>query len=309
MIKVSVVIPAYNRARLLAETILSALEQTLADREIIVVDDGSTDDTSEVVKTFQDRVIYIRQPNSGPAKARNTGLRMAKGKYVAFLDSDDLWLPEKLELQYRLIEQNLNLGLIFTDVMWFSNGQVMLPTLREKYQLHTGQVFEKLLFDNWIATSSVLVRRECLDKVGGFDEDPQIMYVEDWNLWIRLAHRYQFAMVDKVLVKRRYHQNRLGLVNPEKQFKAILYNLEKLRRSYPELKNKAELFSQKYYQIGFQRGYEDLNVFEPQKARSKFALALRHKKDLKVLFFYLLTFLPQEFLKVGKRMVKLFKSR
>jgi glycosyltransferase involved in cell wall biosynthesis len=309
MSKISVIIPTYNRAELLAETLLSALEQTLADREIIVVDDGSTDRTSEVAKTFQDRIIYLRQPNSGPAKARNAGIRLAKGKYIAFLDSDDLWLPEKLELQYRFLEQTASIGLVFTDVMWFSNGQVLLPSLRERYQLYSGQVFEKLLFDNWIATSSVLVRRECLEEVGGFDEDPQIMYVEDWNLWIRLARQYQFALVDKVLVKRRYHPHRLGLTNPEKQFKAILYNLEKLRRLYPELEEKSELFDQKYYQIGFQRGYEDLNVIQPKRARPKLALALKHKKNLKTIFYYLLTFMPAPLLKAGKSLVRIWKRK
>ncbi len=309
MNKISVVIPTYNRAELLAETILSALEQTWDDREIIVVDDGSTDRTSEAVKAFQDRIIYIRQPNSGPAKARNAGIRLAKGKYIAFLDSDDLWLPEKLELQCRLLEQDPSIGVVFTDVMWFSNGQVVISSLKERYQLHSGQIFERLLFDNWIATSSVLVRRECLEQVGGFDEDPQIMYVEDWNLWTRLARQYQFALVDKVLVKRRYHPHRLGLTNPERQFKAILYNLEKLRRLFPELKEKAELFDQKYYQISFQRGYEDLNVLQPKRARPKLALALKHKKDFKTVFYYLLTFMPAQFLKTGKSLVRILKGK
>ena len=303
--KVSVVIPTYNRAHLIAETIISALEQGLADKEIIVVDDGSTDDTSEVVKAFQDQVIYIRQANSGPARARNTGIRMARGNYIAFLDSDDIWLPEKLELQYQALRQNPNQGLVFSDVMWFSNGQVMVPSLREKYQLHTGNVFEKLLFDNWIATSSVVVKKECLEEVGGFDEDPQIMFVEDWNLWIRLAKKFPFGMVDKVLVKRRYHPNRLGLVNPERQFKAIFYNLEKLQQNYPELKHKTDLFSQKFYQISFQRGYEDLTSFKAGPAREKFVIALKHKKEPRAVFYYLLTFMPQAVLKLLRKLKRM----
>lgn len=306
---VSVVIPTYNRANLIVETIVSALGQSFSDREIIVVDDGSTDHTPEVLKPFEDQIIYIRQPNSGPAKARNTGIRMAKGKYIAFLDSDDLWLPEKLELQYQALEQNPQQGLVFTDVMWFSDGEVMVPSLRERYQLHTGEVFEKLLFDNWIATSSVLVKKECLEQVGGFDEDPRITFVEDWNLWIRLARHYQFGMVEKALVKRRYHPHRLGLTNPEKQFKAIFYNLGKLQKLHPELKEKADLFNQKYYQISFQRGFEDLNCLESEKARHKFALAWKHKKNLKALLFYLLTYLPKNFLRLGKKIIKIGKVR
>jgi glycosyltransferase involved in cell wall biosynthesis len=307
--KVSIIIPTYNRAHLIAETILSALEQSLADREIIVVDDGSTDETSEVLRTFEDKVIYIRQANSGPAKARNTGIRMARGKYIAFLDSDDIWLPEKLELQCQALQQNHSQGLVFTDVMWFSNGQVIVPSLREKYQLHTGNVFEKLLFDNWIATSSVVVKKECLEEVGGFDEDPQIMFVEDWNLWIRLAKKFPFGMVDKVLVKRRYHPNRLGLVNPERQFKAIFYNLEKLQRSYPELRNKVDLFGQKYYQISFQRGCEDLTSFKAGPAREKFIMALKHKKEPRAMFYYLLTFMPKTVLKFIKRLKRAFRPK
>jgi glycosyltransferase involved in cell wall biosynthesis len=307
--KVSVIIPTYNRAHLIAETILSALEQSLADREIIVVDDGSTDETSEVLRTFEDKVIYIRQANSGPAKARNTGIRMARGKYIAFLDSDDIWLPEKLELQNHTLEHNSHQGLVFTDVMWFSNGQVMVPSLRDKYQLHTGDVFEKLLFDNWIATSSVLVKRECLEEVGGFDEDPQIMFVEDWNLWIRLAKRFKFGMVDRVLVKRRYHPNRLGLANPERQFKAIFYNLEKLQKIYPELRYKADLFSQKFYQISFQRGYEDMTSFKAGQAREKFVLALKHKRSPRAIFYYLLTYMPKVVLKFLRKLKRVARPK
>lgn len=309
MVKVSVIIPTYNRADLISETITSALQQTLKDKEVVIVDDGSTDNTSEVVREFQDRVIYIRQPNSGPAKARNTGIRMAKGRLIAFLDSDDLWLPDKLELQYHAFQQNPNQGLIYTDVMWFSNGEIIVPTLREKYQFHTGEVFEKLLFDNWIATSSVLVRKDCLEEAGGFDEDPQIMFVEDWNLWIRLARRHPFGMVDRVLVKRRYHPHRLGLENPERQFKAIFYNLEKLQKLYPELRQKAGLFNQKYYQISFQRGFEDLAGLKPKKARHKFALAWKHKKNPQTLFFYLLTYLPKNILALIKKLFRATKSK
>lgn len=308
MTKISVVIPTYNRASLIGETILSALGQSLVEKEIIVVDDGSSDDTSEVVKEFGDQIIYIRQPNSGPARARNIGIRMAKGQYIAFLDSDDLWLPDKLELQVQTFQHSPQLGLIFTDVMWFSGREVMVPSLKEKYQLHTGHVYEKLLFDNWIATSSVLVKKECLDQVGGFDEDPQIMFVEDWNLWIRLAKHFQFGMVDRVLVKRRYHPHRLGLANPERQFQAIFYNLEKLQKLHPELKEKAALFSQKYYQLSFQRGFEDLSSMQSQKARHKFALAWKHKKNLKTLFFYLLTYLPKNLLRMGKKTIKITKA-
>jgi glycosyltransferase involved in cell wall biosynthesis len=307
--KVSVIIPTYNRANLIAETIESVLRQTLEDREVIVVDDGSTDKTAQEVEKFADRIIHVRQPNSGAAKARKTGIRMARGEYIAFLDSDDLWLPEKLELQYQAVVQSPLQGLNFTDVMWFTDSEVMIPSLRDKYQLHTGEVFEKLLFDNWIATSSVLVRKECLEEAGGFDEDPRVVYVEDWNLWIRLARRHQFGMVDKVLVKRRYHPNRLGLENPEKQFKAIFYNLEKLQKIFPELEEKAALFKQKYYQISFQRGYEDLSSFKSGQARNKFALAWRHKKNLKTLFFYLLTYLPKDILKLGKKSSRIAKIR
>jgi hypothetical protein len=116
-------------------------------------------------------------------------------------------------------------------------------------------------------------------------------------------------MVDKVLVKRRYHPNRLGLVNPERQFKAIFYNLEKLQKHYPELQHKADLFSQKFYQISFQRGYEDLASLKAGHAREKFVIALKHRREPRAVFYYLLTFMPQTVLKFLRKLKRVAKPK
>src|SRR3990170_2838516 len=117
MPKVSVIIPTYNREKYIVETLQSVFAQTFTDYEVIVIDDGSTDNTADVLRPYLDRIVYIRKPNGGQGSARNVGIKVAKGEYIAFLDSDDLWMPEKLELQVKYLDNNKDAGLVFTDYL------------------------------------------------------------------------------------------------------------------------------------------------------------------------------------------------
>ena len=201
MPRVSVVIPAYNAERYLRETLDSVLAQTYRDLEVLVVDDGSTDTTRDVVRSYGEPVRCIEQENAGPSPARNRGIREARGDLVAFVDSDDLWLPEKLAEQVPLFDDAGRVGLVYCHVARVdASGR---PVGTPQAPKPKGDVFDQFLFRNHCGTSGAVVRRECFDRCGVFPED--MVWAEDWHLWLRIARHYAFQAVDRVLVHHRVH--------------------------------------------------------------------------------------------------------
>jgi glycosyltransferase involved in cell wall biosynthesis len=203
---VSIIIPAYNGEKFLPRSIGSVLAQTFTDWELIVVDDGSTDGTKKVVEEFikkDHRIFYYYEENSGgPAKPKNTAWRYVRGEYVAYLDQDDEWLPEKLEKQVALFkESGQDVGLVGCDVFLArDNGKIF-----GKYTTQRSNVFPTLLERNYIySNSSVMIRRDTIEKVGSRDEC--LKYAEDWDMWIRIAKNgYNFAFVSDPLLKYYFH--------------------------------------------------------------------------------------------------------
>lgn len=204
-IGVSVVIPSYNYGRFIAEAIRSALGQTLVPSEIIVVDDGSVDDTAMVVAGFGEGVRYIRQENSGVCVARNRGVAESTGELIAFLDADDIWEPTKLEKQSAVFARDEHIGLVHCGMREFENDT------GETIAMHTegleGDVADELLL--WekpavnVSGSAIIVSRESFDAVGGFD--PRQKCGEDWDLCYRIARRYRVGFVVEPLVNYRRH--------------------------------------------------------------------------------------------------------
>ncbi len=185
MPRVSVIIPAYNYARFLPQAIDSALAQTYADREIIVVDDGSTDETPDVARRYDGRIRYHRQANRGLSGARNTGARLAQGQLLAFLDADDLWDAQKLARQTDILQHEPAVGLV-SHLMRFIDvpGNV---TPGQKPGVAPGETLTELIERGTAAPSSFLARRTCYEEVGGFDE--QLTAMEDLDFCLRLAGR------------------------------------------------------------------------------------------------------------------------
>ena len=182
MLKISVVIPAYNAAPFIAMTVRSALQQTYQDLEVIVVDDGSSDGTAACLEEFGDRIRVIRQANAGVARARNAGVALATGSWIAFLDADDLWLPNKLELQMASTTAPLSYTNRFNI-----GARGGLPVVQsDSTPMREGDVFMPLLLEgNFITNSSVLIRRDVFEASGGFESS--VSPAEDWDLWLRLA--------------------------------------------------------------------------------------------------------------------------
>jgi len=198
--RVSVVIPTYNRAGLLVTALKSAFSQTYEDLEIIVADDGSTDDTREVLKGLQRPISCIRLEHSGhPGRVRNAALRVARGEYVAFLDSDDQWLPTKLQRQTAVLDRRKDVGLVCANALVApGSGDTLKHYLRED-QGKSGHVLRQLLEDNFIITSTALIRRSLLTQTGLFCEDPRVRTAEDYDLWLRVAASSEIAYLPEPL--------------------------------------------------------------------------------------------------------------
>jgi glycosyltransferase involved in cell wall biosynthesis len=201
---VSVVIPAYNRAAYLAEAIDSVLAQTYAPTEIIVVDDGSADDTADVAAAYGPRVTLLRQANAGVSTARNTGVARANGEFIALLDSDDRWLPEKLTLQLPLFDDE-RVGLVHGAIRCFhqSDGAV----LDEQFPGERSDVHDLLAFHG-LCTQTLVFRRRIFDEAGPFD--PTFKMAEDWEWTIRAAARCEVRGVPQVVAENRIHDAQLS---------------------------------------------------------------------------------------------------
>ncbi len=201
---ISVIIPTHNRAAMCREAAQSVLKQSYRALEVIVVDDGSTDDTA--ARLLDLNLRYIRQENAGPSRARNRGLAEAKGDWICFLDSDDLWTRRKLEFQVPFTLEG-NFKISFTNERWSMNGRHMNP--HKKHAKYGGQIFHQCLSLCLISPSSVMIHRSVFESLGQWDEN--MWMCEDYELWLRFADRFPFGFLDKkLLIKRGGHAGQLS---------------------------------------------------------------------------------------------------
>ncbi len=209
----SVIIPTYNRSSFLGEAIQSVLDQEFFrahpdfSYEIIVVDDGSTDNTKQVISSFGKRVNYHYQKHKGVSVARNLGLELAQGDYIAFLDSDDLWKKEKIGVQLSFLRAFPQAKVCYTDEVWIRRGIYVNP--KKKHQKYSGWIFDKVLPLCLISLSSALFRREVFEEIGKFDEN--LPACEDYDFGIRLAQKYPVYFLPQALIlKRGGHPDQLS---------------------------------------------------------------------------------------------------
>jgi len=297
---VSVIIPTYNRAHFLGETIQSVLNQTYQDFEIIIVDDGSTDKTEELVKSFSDgRLRYIKLgKNTGSSAApRNAGLKVASGKYIALLDSDDTWLPKKLELEVEVFDTHPSVGLIYADYTYFGSRDGPKKTGFEGVPLVSGYGLKNLFLSGMqyiIATCTVLVRKSCLEKVGLFDES---MIQCDLDMWLRIAAHFEIDYINTPLAKYRLHKRdtRLGA---ERSIWGLIALQTKCIESNKLLLNKVDLKTMRKCLHRKFRGWATwfLGNSTPPETRELCREYIRlYPYDPFAYVFWLLTFLPSLF--------------
>ncbi len=201
----SVIIPVYNCERYIAEAVESVLAQSYRDYEIIVVDDGSTDGTRRALEPYMGAIRYIYQENRGEPAARNNGIRNSDCEFIAFLDADDLWLPEKLELQMDYLHRHSDCGLVYTDMKIFDERGIIEESVKvcKNLDLPSGWIFERLFGETLFQTSSVVFRKACVDRVGPFDES--LLIGCDYDMWLRIARHFKMGYIDRPLVMYRQH--------------------------------------------------------------------------------------------------------
>jgi len=230
MPKVSIIIPTYNRDKFITRALESVFNQTFHDYEIIVVDDGSTDNTPEILKKYDGKIRTIRQNNQGISKSRNLGISQSNGKYIAFLDSDDYWVPEKLEEQVKILDSHPNVGIVYARMPIVNEQGAQVGM---KPAGISGKNFKELL-EVWgdLPTSSIMIRKECFDKAGVFDTSLATM--EDIDMWIRIAKNYDlYEIENKVLAYYHRHEGQITK-NKIKVFDGYVKIYTKILKIYPE---------------------------------------------------------------------------
>ena len=203
----SVIIPTYNRGWILKEAVESVLAQDFTDYELIVVDDGSTDDTGDILAGYGCNIMVLRQTNRGVSAARNRGIAAARAQLVALLDSDDLWLPQKLTRQVDFFKIKPEALICQTEETWVRNGVRVNP--KKRHHKFSGMIFEASLALCLVSPSAVMIRRELFDYVGLFDES--LPACEDYDLWLRISCRYPVYLIDEpLIIKRGGHADQLS---------------------------------------------------------------------------------------------------
>ncbi|GAB2929842.1 hypothetical protein GCM10027181_30980 [Rheinheimera gaetbuli] len=297
---VSVIIPCYNNAAMLSSAITSVLTQDYANIEVIVIDDGSTDDSISVLSQFGDKITLIQQTNQGPAAARNAGLQAAAGEYIAFNDSDDLWLPGKLTEQVSYLQQHPNVGLCYCGwTEWdgttalanvTANLVDVAPVIAPKQPGSEGWLYLDLLKESVIHTITAVLRREVIDNVGMFNTDYRIG--EDHDFWLRVSQKYRIAKLNRVYAL--YRNNPASITKKVQDKNYSLLVLESAVAHYGIASPCGEKIAPKTLNtyLGdrhFNYGYNAMLGGKPDKAKVSFTGCIRHKYKLpKAIAFWLI---------------------
>ncbi len=270
---VSVVITAYNSGQWISLTLQSVLDQARPANEVIVVDDGSTDNTAKVVRKYADRVRYVPQDRRGQPAARNRGIRAAGGHWIAFCDADDLWHRRKLEAQIGLLQSH-PYAWVACDAGWIdldgNPAEVSAPQMRQ------GDVLEPLFLGNFIKSATPLVRRDVFEQVGYFEEAPEARIGEDWDMWLRIAARYPLGVVPQRLTTVRLHPESMLARTPlAEKAEGLQAVVERAIAREPE--RLARLKGRASAAIWYVAGVEAVRAMRYDEARSYFKKALKNR--------------------------------
>lgn len=295
--KVSVIIPAYNKYELTVKAIESVLNQTYVNIETIVVDDGSIDNTKEILKSFKNKIRYIYKENEGACSARNVGINQSSGEYVALLDCDDIYYPEKLTKSVEYLEANPDYGFVSTNAYLIDANDKAVSVFSNSHQKRSGWIASKLIFNNLICNSTVVVRRNCFRKVGYFDE--KIFIPADWDMWLRLAEVYEAGYIDEILTGYRISDN---YTKSHKEI-GLNENLYVIQKAY----NRNNTTSKKFIKIACAKTYFHYGIFhmaDNNISRSRellFKAVNKRPANLKMLIVLALSWLyPRGLMKIIK---------
>lgn len=311
---ISAIIPAYNSAEFIADAVHSILKQTTPVSEIIIVDDGSTDATREIVASLPGPITYISQQNQGPSAARNAGIHAANGDWIAFLDADDQWTPDKIEKQVNLLKAIPHLALIAGDMAEIDHeDRVITPSvlakhnMLEKFQLLSGQAIPNALAElvtkNFIPTGTVLVNKTALIEAGLFNQG--IRFGEDLELWAKIAAKYPISCIPEIFMLRRQHSN-----NATQMTAALLDDSVKVMQSIrkaasQELKAQQidpdRLIADAYNGLGYWH-FDNFNLFIARKA---FSASFIQQPNTRAMVYWLICYLSPQMIATMRKIKNL----
>ncbi|MEK6645251.1 MAG: glycosyltransferase family A protein [Candidatus Firestonebacteria bacterium] len=275
---VSVIIPTYNRLDYIHEAIDSVLAQTYKNYEIIVVNDGSSVDIRKALEPYKDKIVYLsHQENRGLSAARNTGIKNSNGKYLAFLDDDDLFENQKLEIQVPVLENNPAIGFVYSDYYIFNSKSTDMK-LRLAAGRDDTQKFAQIFFLNYnVAVPTILIRRTCFEDVGFFDED--LRQHEDGDMLLRVALQWRVGFSEYPSARVRYHDNQMSR-NRIEIYNSIVKSWGKILSTNPEFKNSlgiiaSDKLAELYFQLG--RAYINNDMLKNSIAQFKLSRQLSKK--------------------------------
>lgn len=289
---ISVIIPTYNCDKYIGEALDSVIRQTYTDYEIIVIDDGSTDSTRAVIENNYHTVRYYYLENSGVAAARNFGISKARGELIAFLDADDVWLPEKLEKQVVLFEADKTVGMVFTENSFFNEEGKTSDKANKRDRLMSGDIIKNIFLHSYVVTSTVMVRKKVFDTVGSFEVG--LTVAEDDNMWMRIGMNYGIELLDEPMTMYRLTEGSLSRTK-QNIFNGVKASIEIIRNKYPDLYNRLgkAAIRKKYYELFFSEGYHYFSQGMPKEARSNFIKSyLNSPLDLKSILYMTATYFP-----------------
>ena len=286
---VSIVLPTHNRRFLVEQALASILAQSFADFEIIVVDDGSTDGTESWLRAQTDpRIRVVRTEHAGAAEARNAGARQAQGRLLAFCDSDDLWMADKLEKQVYVFEQPDAPALLFSDAGRLIGGEPIHETVFSRQPPFDGQIFDPLLLDNFIPTSTVILQKEGFDQTAGFED--VFCPAEDYRLWLRIAGQGECRYLNEPLASYRVHSGQVGsdrsIMFPACA-RVILDAMQQAGRQVTEVRGLPE----RLWNLHFVAARELMRDGHPVLARDHYRYAGRYKSFFRATWFRILSYL------------------
>jgi len=232
---VSIIMPIYNSSKWISDSIKSVVNQSFDNWELIIVNDGSTDNSVEIIQQYLNdkRIKLFHQKNLGPANARNIGISNCNGEFLAFLDSDDIWLHEKLQIQLQFFESNPHIGLVYSNYnLFYDNPKLTFP-LKQSNWFHTWPDNHRLLVYDFIGILTVVVRTSIIKELGGFNEN--LFGTEDWDLWIKVAQFNKISKIEKVTASYRVHPDGLSQTahNHFNQLKKV-YDLHVFKKNVPK---------------------------------------------------------------------------
>ena len=308
--KISAVIPAYNSAEFLKEAIDSILKQTHPVDEIIIVDDGSTDQTQQVVESFGDQITYIKQANQGPSAARNNGILAAKGDWIAFLDADDQWTADKIEQQLNALKKAPTLKLIAADMAEVDQtGDLLIESVLAKHNLleqfrslngkPLPNALASLVTKNFIPTGTVLAERAVLIESECFN--PQIRFGEDLELWAKIACNHPITCLPEVMMLRRQHGNN-ATQNSEAMLKDLIKVMQSVKRwGRDKLKEQNNDASQLVASALSDLGYWHFSQENFQEARKNFLKSLKESPNTRALIYVTICCTPDRLIKMARK--------